>query len=1141
MILTYIFIVAMLILITILTNTVTHTVYTVTPDGHYNPSTKCYSCHNLQHYLLNITKYFTSDTQLVFLPGLHHLHTDLIIQNVHDISLIGSTANGTTLDTAIIQCNSSVGITMSNITNLTMAKLEVKKCRIKDNFLNIDHQTFIGLGMVLSHCYNIYLQNIAVYKSTQWYKCNMLIMNVLGISSFINVSSHGIMIEYNDKINFENIHNKILLENYHILPSIKSKYFGSPITINLDQTTYKVELEFCNVKFASLNATVNIAQSENEFGNFIHFNQCTIENYNSKHISFCVVSSIAHSYYEMYHQVTFTKCLLQYNKFLRFLLASGIMNIKLEECIFKYNQFQVIKWIETSLLSSFTISNTLFYTITCNNDLIHAVNVYIYLEGPVIFRKLKVSRIFALGEHGTINCQEYIEVSDNHVSYNDHIYYIIVQENTLINMSNNKYNARDERTYSISEFTAPCYYQYTAEGQNFDKIIKKINISVVFHNDASVYSLRAAHCRWLPNSAFNATKPIDINNALIKTDLSLEYKKIVCYCYNSAQDQDCSTETLATVYPGQTIFLSLVFHYLYPAYTKFDYGWYNNYIFTVEINDDVLQPTACKIAKINELIQQIHYNSCTAINFTIVHNGVSNLQWCELFINIQSTHDIDVYYINILPCPTGFVYQNGMCICDPILKSILQITTCDINYQTILRPPDSWLSAVTINNSHQYHISPHCPLHYCLPHSSHFNFTTPNSQCQFNRSDLLCGQCQQELSTVFGYSLCQHCSNVYLFLVIPIAVAGLVLILLMFILNLTVTDGDINGFILYVNIISINSQVFFPQNSNYINPVIAFISLGNLDLGIPVCFYNGMDDYAKMWLQLAFPAYLILIATLLIIASRYSTKVQRITACRALPVLATLFLLSYTKILRTVSSVLFYYSTITHLPSGHNTLVWAVDANVPLFGLKYTVLFIVCLILFGILLSFNAVACFTKTAMRLKLINHFKPLIDAYQGPYNYKCYYWTGLMLVVRAIFFGLSALDTNINLTIGVILLVLITLIQRSLKPFKDKWKNLHEISFILNLLAIFVLSFGHYKIPINIMITIAALQFSLIILHHSINNIRGGVIMHKLKILIEMTTKWVSRSQNNSEHQTELKNTPPDQTYNYQEFRESLIGQD
>ena len=67
-------------------------------------------------------------------------------------------------------------------------------------------------------------------------------------------------------------------------------------------------------------------------------------------------------------------------------------------------------------------------------------------------------------------------------------------------------------------------------------------------------------------------------------------------------------------------------------------------------------------------------------------------------------------------------------------------------------------------------------------------------------------------------------------------------------------------------------------------------------------------------------------------ASRYFPTVQRLTAHRALPVLATLFLLSYTKILLTVSSVLFSYSTIINLPSEHTTLVWSIDANVPLLG-----------------------------------------------------------------------------------------------------------------------------------------------------------------------------------------------------------------
>ena len=83
-------------------------------------------------------------------------------------------------------------------------------------------------------------------------------------------------------------------------------------------------------------------------------------------------------------------------------------------------------------------------------------------------------------------------------------------------------------------------------------------------------------------------------------------------------------------------------------------------------------------------------------------------------------------------------------------------------------------------------------------------------------------------------------------------------------------------------------------NTIVISYVDTHISLATLNLGVQTCFYNGMDDYAKMWLQLAFPFYLIFIATLIIIISRYSTTIQRLTACRALPMLATYFLLSYT-------------------------------------------------------------------------------------------------------------------------------------------------------------------------------------------------------------------------------------------------------
>ena len=271
------------------------------------------------------------------------------------------------------------------------------------------------------------------------------------------------------------------------------------------------------------------------------------------------------------------------------------------------------------------------------------------------------------------------------------------------------------------------------------------------------------------------------------------------------------------------------------------------------------------------------------------------------------------------PCPIGFsLHPQGYCQCDPILSShIPSLTTCDIDHQTIPRPANTWISAHTINNSHSYHVSLHCLFDYCLPHSSQLNLSTPDSQCQFNRSGVLCGQCQHGLSTVFGSSQCKHCFNIYLLIIIPLGISGLLLVILMFLLDLTTTNGKINSFLFYTNIIGINQALFYSTRRSL---TYTFISLANLDLGIETCFYNGMDDYTKTWLQLVFPIYLIFIATLLIITSRYSTTIQRLTARRALPVLATLFLLSYTKVLLTVSNVLFSYTSIIHLPSNYTTL-----------------------------------------------------------------------------------------------------------------------------------------------------------------------------------------------------------------------------
>ena len=725
------------------------------------------------------------------------------------------------------------------------------------------------------------------------------------------------------------------------------------------------------------------------------------------------------------------------------------------------------------------IINTNF-SLTHDNSVVYLNTANLNLIGPVVFHNNPcngATGVIYIHE-GMLSLTDYIEFSANKgnaiISYHSRKYhYVMLLESTILNVSHNDFT-NFARTYQISLTTPKCYFQYFSNrqlGSDFG------NYSIVFENNNEKYTqiaynnLPIVHCSWLPQSAYNTAMPLTVNKQYIQFTNASGSKfnllpqsarqKTSCYCETNDL-YDCYKELLGPIYPGQTITISLI-------------NSHNTHGLEAYQTDDVVVdtslPTACVVTDPSEIQQPIKHNQCIELKYSI---AFPSDEWCELYLKTFSHHiyHTDIYYVTQLPCPIGFIKIKGECQCDSSLTEYN--IECDINDQTILRPANSWISATTYDNSYTYHISLHCPFHYCLPHSSQLNLSTPNSQCQFKRSGVLCGHCQQGFSTILSSSYCQHCNSIYLLLIIPIVIVGLLLVLLVFVINLNVTDGTVSSFIFYVNIISINTSVFFPS-INQFTPTYSFVSLANLDLGIQTCFYNGMDDYAKMWLQLAFPFYLIFIATLIIITSRYSTTIQRLTARRALTVLATLFLLSYTKILRIVSSVLFSYSTITHLPSKHITLVWSVDANVPLLGVRFTILFIVCLILFLILVPFNVILLFTRTLSKLKFINKFKPLLDAYQGPYKNKYYYWTGLQLLIRATLFGLSSLDRNINLILSGIFLGIFGGISGFIQPFKRKTKNILELILIFNLQGLCIISLHSNNLTVvNIMIILAAVQF-------------------------------------------------------------------
>ena len=678
--------------------------------------------------------------------------------------------------------------------------------------------------------------------------------------------------------------------------------------------------------------------------------------------------------------------------------------------------------------------------------------------------------------------------------------YIKIKEPSIINIHHNQV-CNYFATSPCAILHPFCIFQYYS-----NRTLEQSKFSIMFYDNQSkgcysCYLPVFATCYWLPQSTFNHMIPTDIN------DWFMEYKNnsikviddqsMLCVC-DAQMEHDCSVNNLGYLYPGEALTI-----FLYHENKES-----NNYT-KITVKSDTNEPHTkpCVLLSVIEQSQLISANYCSELSYSSLAFAYGN--WCMLFLRVAD--DEERFYIRKLTCPPGFIEINDICECDPMIVDY-EITKCDINDQTVLRPANTWIIA-TAQIPYSYHVSKHCQFHYCLPHSSHLNLSTPNSQCHFNRSGLLCGHRQQGFSTVFSSSQCRHCSNLYLFLLIPIAISGILLVIMLFILNITTTDGTINGFILFVNIISINSSLIFYQVGSF-TQAYTFISLANLDLGIETCFYNGMDDYAKMWLQLAFPFYLIFIATLIIITSHYSTTIQRLTARRALPVLATLFLLSYTKILCIVSSVLFSYSTITHLPSKHTTLVWSVDANVPLFGVRFTILFIVCLILFLMLVPFNVILLFTRTLSRFRFINKFKPLLDAYQGPYKDRFYYWTGLQLVVRVILLTVSSLKRNNNLTICIIVFSIFGGIHGVVQPLKSKIQNYQELLFILYLHGIYAIALNGQDTTnitiVNISIFMVAIQFCFIIAYHIITYVCGVQdLTTKIMTSFKTVKQWIIRS--------------------------------
>ena len=548
---------------------------------------------------------------------------------------------------------------------------------------------------------------------------------------------------------------------------------------------------------------------------------------------------------------------------------------------------------------------------------------------------------------------------------------------------------------------------------------------------------------------------------LVDTNLSISSDPVrVCLCIND--EHDCTHQSHLKVKKGETFTVSLV--------AVDQIGQQVNATIQTSLNF-----TGSGLAE-GQLAREIPAE-CTDLEFSVFSpNNSENLTLYALDGPCKdadlSTRTIEIHFLPC-SCPIGFQVSginktNCTCECHSDIRQ--HVEQCDSHTGSFVKQLQSraWISYINETDVTGYLVYPNCPFDYCLSTSPSVDLNQPNgadAQCAFNRSSWLCGSCQPSLSLSLGSSRCLLCPSYWSALLIAITIAailaGIALVTLLLVLNMTVAVGTLNGLIFYANVVYANKSILLPFQE--INFMTVFISWLNLELGIDTCYFPGMDTYTKTWLQLAFPTYVILLVVLVIIISSYSSKISNLIGKKnPVATLATLILLSYAKLIEICFKSL-SVGTLKY-PDDSSEMLWLPDATVKYLSGKHIPLFIAAVLILLVGLVYTALLFLWQWLLYLPRWRIFRwsrnpkiqTFIETYHTPYTPKHRYWTGLLLIVRIILYLVSAINTSNDPTVVLTAISFTTCCIFALKGFIGsrmyrKWTvDVLETFFYLNILS-------------------------------------------------------------------------------------------
>ena len=731
-------------------------------------------------------------SQLSEIPAHYENESDIVIylmQGNHSLSKnldVGNQANNTELHgvnhSTSIECRNDSSIRFSN--GQTIVKIS-NIIFIHCNSFREEVQDTVAL--YFNNTNTVLLDNVTVTGTRQfaYYALNCTNQDITN-SLFHNNVLHMKIVAKSSTNVFVNIINCKFYKAEHIFPAITIStvsYSRNNISLNIESTTIT---ENVNGVYISGVHRIFIADCfiDNNTGqamsiythtttkNTITIMNCTFTNNSNGGVLLLLLDSIEHI-----HQIRLQNSTFNLNSYFALWIAAANDNnsitLHIDDSIFEGNyggNRRNCSVLHIARIKTATLNSVMFRNNFC-------VGMSLFASNIIVEQYLNITD--SIG--GAIALMPY-DVTPR----------IMMEPNSRLNLLNN-----------TADYGAGIFIDEVCEKKVNRKCFVDFgsNTSIMFSDNRANVGGDAIYGGCLNNCSLEET-PVNISDSenIFWKHVSpnnpsyfIEPPTRVVFCTDT--DRKCQSNHAMSAYRGQKINISMM------------------------VADDSCLPSAATINITSNTSLELSghgpifnmHGDCADYSYTITEKNSINSG--NILFQISANIRPARLSITFEDCPPMLVLDDGNCTCNETLMSKYHIA-CTADEYSLAVPRGAWIGRVKGKIALGF---------YCMhcrdqdpPRIT--NITTKSKMlCYRKRTGVLCGSCDTNFSLRLGSYACGNCSSTTykgILIIFASVFAGIILIIVLFALNLTVSSGVINGLVFYSNIVHYNTIHFLPVASN---------------------------------------------------------------------------------------------------------------------------------------------------------------------------------------------------------------------------------------------------------------------------------------------------------------------------------------